>query len=453
MYMKRIAAIVFVLFAILVQTYSQQITRPSQQALDSIKKLTNLDRQNMMSQLSITAIRSGVSGDAKAPNAANYDETKAFPFNDIPLLMLLKNGKKVTTADTWWKKRRPEIMKDFDNEIYGIVPSNTPKVNWEIIKTIQDTIGGIPVITKSLLGHVENSNCPTIIVDINLTLTTPANISNPVPVILEFSWFIPTKEMLTPKEGNSEKSWQQQVLEKGWGFAYMIPTSIQADNGAGLREGIIGLINKGQFRKPNDWGALKAWAWGASRVLDYFETIKTVDSKRVGITGHSRYGKAALVCMAYDERFAVSFITSSGEGGAKLHRHFAGEVVENIASSGAYHWMAGNFLKYASILTTNDLPVDSHELIALCAPRPVFISNGDKGDSWADPNGMFLAAVYAGPAYELLGKKGLGTDVIPPVETSIMDGELAFRQHPGGHTAGPNWPFFLDFAYRYLKVK
>lgn len=451
--MKKNVAIIFILLSILVQVYPQQISRPSQQAMDSIKKLTNLDRQNMMAQLNITSVRPGVSGDAKAPNAANYNETKAFPFNDIPQLMLLKNGKKVITAKTWWKNRRPEIMKDFDNEIYGIVPSNTPEVNWEIIKTLKDTVGGIPVITKTLLGHVDNSIFTTINVDINLTLTTPANISNPVPVILEFSWFIPTKTMLTPKEGDSEKSWQQQVLEKGWGYAYMIPTSIQADNGAGLREGIIGLVNKGQYRKPNDWGALKAWAWGASRVLDYFETIKIVDAKRVAITGHSRYGKAALVCMAYDERFAVAFITSSGEGGAKLHRHFAGEVVENICSTGAYHWMAGNFLKYASVLTTNDLPVDSHELIALCAPRPVFISNGDKDDSWADPVGMFLAAVHAGPAYELLGKKGLGTDIIPPVETAIMEGELAFRQHPGGHTAGPNWPFFIEFAYKYLKVK
>ena len=170
------------------------------------------------------------------------------------------------------------------------------------------------------------------------------------------------------KGGRGGPSWQQQVLAKGWGYAIIVPNSIQADNGAGLTRGIIGLCNKGQPRKADDWGALRAWAWGASRALDYFETDKAVDAKRVGIEGLSRYGKAAIVAMAYDERFAIGFIGSSGAGGAKLHRRNFGELVENVASSGEYHWMAGNYLKYAGPLTWNDLPVDSHELVALCRP-------------------------------------------------------------------------------------
>ena len=160
------------------------------------------------------------------------------------------------------------------------------------------------------------------------------------------------------------------MLAKGWGYAIIVPNSIQADNGAGLTKGIIGLCNKGQPRKPDDWGALRAWAWGASRALDYFETDPAVDAKQVGIEGLSRYGKAALVAMAYDPRFAIGFIGSSGEGGAKLHRRNFGELVENLTGSGEYHWMAGNFLKYGGPLTPGDLPVDAHELIALCAPRP-----------------------------------------------------------------------------------
>jgi len=156
--------------------------------------------------------------------------------------------------------------------------------------------------------------------------------------------------------------------------------------------------------------------------------------------------------MAYDKRFAIAYISSSGEGGAKLHRHYMGEVLENVAGSLEYHWMAGNFIKYAGILTPNDLPVDSHELIALCAPRPVFIGTGDKGDGWADAKGMFLATMHASPVYELLGKKGLGTDIFPKVETSLADGDLAFRQHSGGHTPAPNWPAFLKFASRYISV-
>jgi len=148
-------------------------------------------------------------------------------------------------------------------------------------------------------------------------------------------------------------------------------------------------VNKGQPRKPDDWGALRAWAWGAGRALDYFETDKAVDARQVGIEGLSRYGKAAIVTMAYDRRFAIGFVASSGEGGAKLHRRNFGEIVENVAGTGEYHWMAGNFIKYAGPLNWNDLPVDSHELVALCAPRPVFISAGAfKGDArkiWAPP--------------------------------------------------------------------
>jgi hypothetical protein len=191
---------------------------------------------------------------------------------------------------------------------------------------------------------------------------------------------------------------------------------------------------------------------------DTLETDPTVDAKQVGIEGLSRYGKAALVAMAYDPRFAIGFIGSSGEGGAKLHRRTFGELVENLTSSGEYHWMAGNFLKYGGPLTPGDLPVDAHELIALCAPRPVFISYGastgiGSEGQWVDQRGSFMAAVAAGPVYRLLGKKDLGTVEFPPVETGLLEGEIAFRQHKEGHTAGPNWPTFLDYAGRYIKTK
>jgi hypothetical protein len=358
-------------------------------------------------------------------------------------------------AKAWWNQRRPEIVEDFDREIYGRMPKVTPAVKWEVISTTNEKNGDVPVVTKKLLGHVDNSSYPQIKVDIQLTLTTPANAPGRVPVIVEFSFvFPPGFRLPAPPPGTPAPvgpTWQQQVLAKGWGYATLIPTSVQADNGAGLTSGIIGLYNKGQPRKVDDWGALRAWAWGASRALDYFETDKSVDAKQIGLEGHSRYGKATLVAMAYEPRLAIAFVSSSGEGGAKLHRRNWGELVENVASSGEYHWMAGNFLKYAGPLNWNDLPVDSHELVALCAPRPVFISVGDKGDGWVDAKGMFLAAVGAGPVYKLLGKKDLGISEFPPLETTLIDGEVAFRQHSGGHTPGPNWPTFLTFASRYIK--
>lgn len=415
------------------------------------------DHQRMMELLQIKSLRPGANpNDARAPNAVNYDESKANPYPNLPDPLRLKSGKRITTARDWWNRRRHEIVEDFDREVYGRVPRNTPKVSWQVTSVTDETSGAVPAIVKKLVGHADNSSYPAINVDIQLTLTTPANAAGRVPVIIEFGFVFPPgfrpPPGLTPPPG---PTWQEQLLAKGWGYAILIPSSFQADNGAGLTSGIIGLSNKGQPRKPDDWGALRAWAWGASRVLDYFETDKSVDAKHVGIEGLSRYGKAALVTMAYDQRFAIGFIGSSGEGGAKLHRRNFGELVENVAGTGEYHWMAGNFLKYAGPLTPNDLPVDAHELIALCAPRPVFFSAGAPKveGQWIDQRGMFMAAVAAGPVYRLLGRRDLGTDAFPAIETTLIDGDIAWRQHSGGHTTGPNWPTFINFAKRYFEKR
>jgi WD40-like Beta Propeller Repeat len=400
------------------------------------------DHQRLLDLLHIRELRRGPDGDPVSPLAANFDEEKVKPY-ELPDPLVLKNGRRIKTSEGWWKQRRPELVEIFDKEIYGRAPRETPKVIWQVTATDHVTHEGVPIITKELVGHLDNSSYPLINVDIQLTLTTPANASGPVPVMMEIG----------AQRGN-EPSWQSLVLAKGWGYAILIPTSVQADNGAGLTQGVIGLTNRGQPRKLDDWGVLRAWAWGASRALDYLETDKSVDAKQVGIEGLSRYGKAALVAMAYESRFAIAFVGSSGEGGAKLSRRTFGEQVENLASSSEYHWMAGNFLEYAGPLTRDQMPVDSHELIALCAPRPVFVSSGSQEveGGWVDARGMFLGAVGAGPVYRLLGKKDLGTAQFPPIETALIDGDIAFRQHRAGHTTGPNWPTFLTFASRYLKT-
>ncbi len=411
------------------------------------------DRQNMLDQLKIPAdtMRRGPSGfNRSAPDYQNTDEAKANPWPHLPEMMVTKSRKVVDTPDLWWKVRRPEIVEYFDAEVYGRVPKDVPKVTWE---TAAAGGGGPPpfggrggappagTVTKRLVGKVDNSACPAITVNIQLTLMLPPNASGPVPVMMDFG-------------GGGG---MQQYLAKGWGYALINPGSIQADNGAGLTRGIIGLCNKGQPRKPDDWGALRAWAWGASRALDYLETDKAVDAKQVGISGLSRYGKAAIVAMAYEPRFAIGLIGSSGEGGAKLHRRNWGEQVENVCGGGEYHWMSGTFLKYGGPLAPCDLPVDAHELIALCAPRPTFISYGASTGqgaegTWVDQKGSFMAAVAAGPAYKLLGKKDLGTTELPAVGTALVDGELAWRMHSGGHTTGPNIDTFVTWASRYLKA-
>jgi hypothetical protein len=423
----------------------------------AIQAASEKDHQRVMDELGIKSLRHGADGDPKSPNAANYDEAKADVYTNIPDPLLLNNGKRVTTPAMWWHERRPQIVEPFDREIYGRTPRSLPKVKWEVVSAVREKNGDVPVITKTLVGQVDNSTDPNIAVNIDLTLSTPADAKGPVPVIMELGLSKEFLAMLLKRfpqfaamNGNGP-TWQQQVLAKGWGYAEYTPTSVQPDNGAGLTEGIIGLANKGQPRTLDDWGALKAWAWGASRCLDFFETDKDVDAKQVGIEGHSRYGKAALVAMAYDPRFAIGYISSSGEAGAKLYRHIFGEQVGNVAGVQEYHWMAGNFLKYAGPLTPGDLPVDANELIALVAPRPVFISGGAvEGDGWVDAKGMFLAAAGAGPVYQMLGKKDLGTTTFPPIETTLIDGDIAFRQHTGGHTPAPNWPTFLTFAGHYL---
>jgi peptidoglycan/xylan/chitin deacetylase (PgdA/CDA1 family) len=407
------------------------------------------DHQRLLQLLHIEALRRGPDGNPNSPNAANTDESKVVQYT-LPDALLANSGARITTAKAWWKTRRPELVELFDREVYGRVPANTPRVTWEVVSSTPRSFGKVAAIEKKLVGHVDNRAYPAIKVDIDLRLVLPANTTARVPVVMEFAFLgFPGRPPFP------DPDWHRLVIQHGWGYASLIPTSVQADNGAGLTQGIIGLMNKGQPRKLDDWGALRAWAWGASRALDYLQTEPGVDAKHVAIEGLSRYGKAALVAMAYEPRFAVGFIGSSGAGGAKLWRRNFGEQVENVASSAEYHWMAGNFLKYAGPLTVNDLPVDAHELIALAAPRPLFISAGSPTveGGWVDAKGTFDAAVAAGPVYRLLGAKPLEANTMPPIEIPLLHGDLAFRQHSGGHTTGPNWPSFIAFAQRYLEAR
>jgi hypothetical protein len=359
-----------------------------------------------------------------------------------------------------------------------------------------------------VIGQVDNSSYPAINVKIHMTLVLPANAKGPVPVLMMFgraAFPAPNepagddldrinralkallvqqdpslKDVIaqhpawqpvkgTPfqfpqlnEDGDLPNTWQ--LIAAGWGFALLDPASVQADDGAGNTRGIIGLVNKGQPRGPEDWGALRAWAWGAGRGLDFLETDAAVDAKHVGIEGVSRYGKAALVTMAFDQRFAMVLVGSSGKGGATLLRRNFGEAVESL-TGGEYYWMAGNFMKYGASEATfgsktpGDIPVDSNELIALCAPRLTFISYGipEKGDAkWLDHQGSFMATVDASRVFTLLGAKGLDvqgdyhTAKMPPVNQGLLDGQLAWRQHAGGHTDAPNMKYFIQWADKFI---
>ncbi|HMQ59064.1 MAG TPA: acetylxylan esterase [Flavilitoribacter sp.] len=429
--------------------------QPSQAARDSINRLTAADHEQMKSQLGIAIPnRPGPSGNPQGENAANRDESKVNKYI-LPDPLKMNNGDRVVTEKDWWEKRRPEIVEYFDREIYGRLPAGIPAVKWEVVSARDTLIGAHPIREKILRGVVDNATYPEITVEIELLVATPAGAKNAVPVVMEFGFIRSPwgNNAVTPigLGSSTEPTWKEQLISRGWGYAVIVPSSIQADNGAGLRQGIIGLVNKGQPRKPDDWGSLRAWAWGASRAIDYFETDANVDAKRIAIEGLSRYGKATVVAMAYEPRFSLAFIGSSGAGGTKILRRVFGEQVENLASTGEYHWFCGNFIKYASTLTPDDLPVDAHELVALCAPRPVFISSGSPQveGQWVDAKGMFLSGVHAGPVYRLLGKNDLGVTDFPILGTPLVGGEIAFRQHAGGHSTGPNWSTWIAWACRY----
>ena len=446
--------------------------QPSPEEQQRINQLTQTDHADMMAQMGITALRPGPNGNPApgSPNPANYDPAKANPYPDYPDVLILKNGTKITTAEQWWKQRRPEIVELFECEVFGRIPPHVPDVKWAVQETVRTQVGSLPVVAQELLGQVDSSGHPAITVTLKMAVVTPANATQPVPVLMMFgSGNMPGAERGWPAWAGPEPKdppSAEQLIAAGWGYVSISTSSIQADNGAGLTAGIIGLTNHGKRRQPEDWGALRAWAWGAARGLDYLETYSAVDAKRVGIEGVSRYGKAALVALAFEPRFAFGLIASSGEGGVKPHRRNFGEALESLTSSGQYHWMAGNFLKYGTEtgrsgrLTANDLQVESHQLIALGAPRPTFISYGipERGDAnWLDQQGSFMATVAAGPVFRLLGARDLGvtedyrTAKMPAHNTDLLAGELAWRQHDGGHEDRSNMKHFIAWANRLIR--
>jgi hypothetical protein len=450
---------------------------------ESVVFTTAQDRQNMLDQLGITKLRPGRDSTSNKPNSANYDQAKANPYPKLPEVLETKSGTKVTTPEQWWKERRPEIVEMLEREVYGRIPANVPAVKWEVRETRDATAGGKPAIQRHIIGVVDNSSCPGIEVRISMSLTLPKEANGPVPVLMSFGWtpFEPSPFGFRSRGGSpAPPSKEDMLIKGGWGCATLNPATVQDDaggwqprrfgpgadpnakpTGAGLTRGIVGLANHGQPRQPDQWGALRAWAWGASRGLDYLETLPEVDAKRVGIAGVSRYGKAALVTMAFDQRFAMGLIASSGAGGTKLYRRDFGENLENLATTGGYHWMAGNYLKYSAEessfgrRTAGDLPVDSHMTLALCAPRLTFASHGvpERGDAhWLDHQGSFMAAIAAQPVFRLLGARDLGRsddymhEKMPAVNEALVEGALAWRQHDGGHTDGPNVEHFMRWA-------
>jgi hypothetical protein len=372
-------------------------------------------------------------------HVSNYDESKVPPYT-LPDLLVAANGTRIGTADQWHKIRRPELLKLYETEIYGKVPANAPKVTWEV-EAATPTLNGAAT-QKRVIGRIgDGAGNPRI----NVTVTVPVNAKGPVPVILCINFGGGGRGVISSGEPIAD------IIAKGWGYAVVGYNDIQPDN-ATFTQGVIGLtLAAGQTAPPPDgWGTISAWAWGVSRIIDYFETDKAIDASQVAIMGHSRLGKTVLWAGAQDPRIALIFSSCAGEMGSSLARRDWGETVDDMAQNFAWQF-AGNFQKWPG--KWSEMPVDAHMLIALNAPHPVFITGGTT-DQWSDPNGEFLAEVAAGPVYRLVGKKDLGVTDLPALDTPLITGDLGWHYHTGGHSATPSdWKAFLDFAARYLKAK
>jgi hypothetical protein len=379
------------------------------------------------------------------------DSSKLGDYAPINLLKM-NDGRVITTPEEWWSNRRPEIMQNVQEQLYGFIPPDSvlPKVTWSVVNT-EGGRGSASYIQREITGTIDISRYPQVRNRpvISATLRVPAGATGPVPVIIFFGGF-----------GNAIETYWERSNPAGWGVCVFNLTALQPDNGTGLTSYLIGLVNKGNWRKPTDWGTLVAWSWGVSRLIDYFETDRSVNAGLIGLTGHSRYGKATLVTMAYEPRVAIGFPSDGGSLGTKMNRRHWGQDLENSTGANEYHWMAGTFFKWAGESTEgqylprkiDDCPVDAHSLLALCAPRPLLF-NGGTNSSWCDPYGQYLTTKYATPVYKLLGKEGIVmNDPKPVVDKAYTEGTLAYRYHNGGHTDAPEWPAFFKFASRQFDI-
>jgi hypothetical protein len=386
----------------------------------------------------------------KTGHVSNYDETKVRSYT-LPDPLVLADGTPVRDAKTWQERRRPEIFRLYETEIYGRIPANAPRVTWRVAETDTHARDGAAIL-KRLEGTIGDAAGAPVI---NVKLYTPARARGPVPLILLVNFGggstpPPGRAGAPPPSGDPPVA--SDIIAKGWGYATVGYQDIQADRADAWTSGVIGVTlasspNHATQPAADEWGTISAWSWGVSRIIDYLERDSSVNAKQIALFGHSRLGKTALWASARDTRIAAVYSSCAGEMGSALARRDWGETVDDMAQN--FPWQfAGTFQKWVG--RWNEMPVDAHMLIALSAPRPVFITGGT-ADQWADPVGEFLSEVAAGPVYRLLGRKDLGVTALPPLDSPQTGGDLGWHYHTGGHAATPaDWSAFLQFLAKYF---
>ena len=388
-------------------------------------------------------------------NDANYDEAKV-PAYTLPDPLVMADGSRVSDAGTWNSKRRPELLELFRKEMFGRSPGKPAAMTFEMTGVDRHALGGKAERKEVTVYFTGKKDGPKM----EMLIYLPAGARKPVPVFLGLNFGPSQTVALDPgvklrdawgrdgvkkraaedSRGSAASRWQvETILAHGYGLVTIYYGDIEPDFDGGKPFGVRAAYPDGG---ADGWGAIGAWAWGLSRAVDYLETDPQVDARKIAVFGHSRLGKTSLWAGAEDTRFAMVISNCSGEGGAAISRRMFGEQPHNLNASFP-HWFDGNYKKYSH--HESDLPFDAHELIALAAPRPVYVATAAE-DLWADPKGQFLAAAAAGPVYELLGKKGLGTDQWPGVHQPIMH-DIGYHHRAGKHdVTAYDWEQYLKFA-------
>jgi hypothetical protein len=428
----------------------------------------------------IGAISLSTGAAVSAAEEANYDEARV-PSYSLPDPLRLENGKRVRTAAQWRSLRRPELLELFRRHVYGRSPGPPQTQRLEVTARERQALHGRAIRKEISIHLTGDASGPRL----DLLLFVPTGATGPVPAFLGLNfegnaathsdpaiqltrrWMREAPGGRTGARGASEASrgaeasrWQvEKVLSRGYALATAYYGDIEPDHADGWRDGVRAVFPTADCASavpsptpirafaPDDWGAIGAWAWGLSRALDYLETDPDIDARRVAVIGHSRLGKTALWAGAQDERFALVISNNSGEGGAALARRRFGETTERI-NRAFPHWFCANFKRYGN--REDEIPVDQHQLIALIAPRPVYIASAEK-DLWADPKGEFLAARHAGPVYALFGRGGVGVEQQPALNQPV-GGVIGYHTRTGAHdVTAYDWEQYLDFADRHLR--